>query len=90
MPYNQITATGTIAPGPEPVGPTGQEIRDLIETTLNSDGFTFSWSARRHQPYEGTLDTGLLLSTYIFMRGESETGDAQICLLKNVFKFNKA
>lgn len=31
MPYNQITATGTIAPGPDPVGPTGQEIRDLIE-----------------------------------------------------------
>lgn len=67
MPYNQITAAGTIAPGPDPVGPTGKEIRDLIETTLNSDGFTFSWSARRHQPYEGTLDTGAsIINLYIY------------------------
>ena len=67
MSYNQITTTGTIAPGPDPAGPTGKEIRDIIEKTLNSDGFTFSWSARRHQPYEGTLDTGVsVISLYIY------------------------
>ena len=67
MPYNQITAAGTIAPGPDPAGPSGKEIRDLIEATLNSDDFTFSWSARRRQPYRGKLDTGAsTLDLYIY------------------------
>lgn len=67
MPYNQITATGAIAPGPDPVGPSGKEIRDLIEATLNSDDYSFSWSARRRQPYEGTLDTGAsTINLYIY------------------------
>lgn len=67
MPYNQITATGTIAPGPDPVGPSGKAIRDLIEKTLNSDGFAFSWSTRKRQPYEGTLDTGAsIINLYIY------------------------
>lgn len=68
MPYNQITTAGTIAPGPDPAGPTGKEIRDLIETTLNSDGYSFSWSARRHQPYEGIFDTGSsIINLYIYV-----------------------
>lgn len=67
MPYNQITAAGAIAPGPDPVGPTSKKIRELIKTALNSDGYTFSWSARRHQPYEGILDTGSsTINLYIY------------------------
>ncbi len=67
MPYNQITVTGTIAPGPDPAGPTRREIRDLIEAALNSDGYSFSWSTRRRQPYEGTLDTGVsTINLYIY------------------------
>ncbi len=67
MPYNQIAKDGTIALGPDPLGPTGKEIRDIIEATLNSDGFTFSWSSRKRQPYEGTLDTGVsTINLYIY------------------------
>ena len=58
MPYNQITVAGTIAPGPDPTGPTSQEIHQLLFDTLNKDGYVLSnWNCS-HQPYHGTLDTG--------------------------------
>lgn len=57
MPYNQITSTGTIAPGPSPKGPQKTEIHKIIFDTLNKDGFSFSWDCSR-QPYHGVLDTG--------------------------------
>lgn len=67
MPYNQITLTGSIAPGPDPVGPTRKEIRDLIENALNTDGYSFQWSKRNRQPYEGSLDTGsTTINLYIY------------------------
>lgn len=67
MPYNQITPAGTIAPGADPKGPSRKEIRDIIETALNKDDFSFSWSSRNRQPYEGTLDTGSNnVSLYIY------------------------
>ena len=68
MSYNQITTTGTIAPGPDPAGPTGKEIRDLIEKTLNSNDFHFTWLDRSHQPYHGELDIGgpSTLDLYIY------------------------
>lgn len=58
MPYNQIDATGRIVPGTDPAGPNRKEIRDIIEQALNTNDYSFSWSARNKQPYEGTLDTG--------------------------------
>lgn len=58
MPYNQITSAGTIAPGPDPSGPTRKQIRDIIVSALNMDNYSFSWTTRNHQPYEGVLDTG--------------------------------
>lgn len=58
MPYNQIDSAGNIAPGPDPIGPSMKEIRDIIEVALNTDDYTFSWSSRNKQPYEGILDTG--------------------------------
>jgi predicted restriction endonuclease len=58
MPYNQITATGGIAPGADPSGPSPKEIRELICKTLNDGGYSFSWISQKRQPYEGTLDTG--------------------------------
>ena len=57
MPYNQITTTGSIAPGADPIGPSKAEIHKIIYDTLNSGGFSFSWNCS-HQPYHGVLDTG--------------------------------
>lgn len=57
MPYNQITPTGIIAPGPDPAGPSKGEIHKIIFDTLNSDGFSFTWNCSR-QPYHGFLYTG--------------------------------
>lgn len=57
MAYNQITALGGIAPGPDPKGPDRKEIRQLIFEVLNSDGFEFSWNCAS-QPYHGTLYVG--------------------------------
>lgn len=67
MPYNQITTTGTIAPGPNPVGPSRSEIHKLIFDTLNSDGYSFTWNCS-HQPYRGSLNTGgsTSLDLYIY------------------------
>lgn len=67
MPYNQITAAGGIAPGPNPAGPSTKEIHKIIYDTLNSDGFSFTWNCA-HQPYHGTLDTGssTKLDLYIY------------------------
>lgn len=58
MPYNQITVTGTIAPGPDPKGPNPATIRQTIYDALNTNGFSFSWISKAHQPYHGILDTG--------------------------------
>lgn len=58
MPYNQITATGAIAPGVAPTGPDAKQIRDLIDRELNSNGFIFKWVSKNKQPYRGILDTG--------------------------------
>lgn len=57
MLYNQITATGAIAPGPNPAGPSKSDIHKIIFDTLNSDGFSFTWNCSR-QPYHGILDAG--------------------------------
>lgn len=73
MPYNQITAVGTIAPGPAPVGPDGKQIRDLIEKVLNDNGFVFRWISKNKQPYKGILDTGsasIQLSIYAWRIGD--------------------
>lgn len=67
MSYNQITSAGTITLGNDPTGPSRKEIRDIIESSLNADGYSFSWSARKDQPYQGTLDTGLSsIDLYIY------------------------
>ena len=58
MPYNQIDATGRIVQGLNTAGPDRKEIRDIIERSLNTNDYTFSWAARNKQPYEGILDTG--------------------------------
>lgn len=57
MPYNQITPAGSIAPGPDPAGPSRREIHRIIFETLNNGGFSFTWDCS-HQPYHGVLDTG--------------------------------
>ena len=41
MPYNQITVTGSIAPGPDPKGPNPTTIRQTIYDALNTNGFSF-------------------------------------------------
>lgn len=58
MPYNQISANGTIVPGNDPSGPSTQKIRDLILATLNSDNYVFSMTGGSQLPYAGLLDTG--------------------------------
>lgn len=58
MAYNQITADGKIAPGPDPKGPDPKTIRETIFQALNKDGFSFRWISKDHQPYHGTLQTG--------------------------------
>lgn len=73
MPYNQITTTGTIAPGAAPAGPNAKQIRDLIENALNTDGFVFKWTSKNRQPYKGILDTGaaqISLSIYAWRIGD--------------------
>nr|WP_314987701.1 HNH endonuclease [uncultured Stomatobaculum sp.] len=73
MTYNQITAAGGIAPGLAPVGPDGKQIRDLIESVLNDQGFVFKWNSKNKQPYKGVLDTGstsIQLSIYIWRIGD--------------------
>ena len=58
MPNNQITATGSIAPGPDPTGPSSKEIHQILFDTLNKDGYSLkNWSCA-HQPYHGILYTG--------------------------------
>lgn len=65
---NEITPTGAIASFPANV-PTlsSSAIRNLIETALNQDDYTFTWTQRRSQPYQGTLDDGVnLIDVYIY------------------------
>lgn len=59
MPYNQITSSLTIAPGPDPVGPSPQIIRQTIENSLLADGYIVNWLDRVHQPYHLIIDNGL-------------------------------
>lgn len=58
MAYYQITPTGGIAPGPDPIGPSKKEICDLIFDALNTDAYSFQWSEQARQPYRGLLETG--------------------------------
>lgn len=57
MLYNQITATGGIAPGENPAGPSKSEIHQIIFDALNSGGFSSTWNFAS-QPYRGVLNTG--------------------------------
>lgn len=67
MPYNQITATGIIAPGPDPSGPSRGQICQIIYDALNQNGYSFQWINRSHQPYQGTLDNGVSqIDLYIY------------------------
>lgn len=69
MKYDQITTTGVIAPGPAPKGPSANVIRDTIFNSLNSNGFSFNWTNKTHQPYSGTLNTGSgkIFDLYIYV-----------------------
>lgn len=58
MAYNQISPTGSILPGPDPKGPTPEEIKDIIYNALNQNDFTFQWIEKSSQPYSGKLFTG--------------------------------
>lgn len=67
MPYNQITARLTIAPGPDPAGPSPQRIRQTIEDSLIADGYTVNWLDKRHQPYHLNINNGLrTIDLYIY------------------------
>lgn len=73
MPYNQIQKDGTIALGLAPQGPNPKEIRNLIEKTLNANGFSFNWNSKKKQPYKGTLNAGgapIDLSIYAWRIGD--------------------
>jgi len=89
MPYNQITPAGTIAPGADPKGPSRKEIRDIIETALNIDDFSFSWSSRNRQPYEGTLDTGSNNVNLYIYAWRISNGGRKTFLQKNASRFLK-
>lgn len=45
MPYNQIDAIGRIVPSTDPADPNRKEICDIIEQALNTNDYSFSWSA---------------------------------------------
>lgn len=56
--YYQITATGGIAPGNDPTGPSRADKHKIISDALNSGGFSFLDSNFSRQPYHGRLETG--------------------------------
>lgn len=58
MPYNQISALGTIVPGNDPAGPNASQIRQIIYNALNQGGYTFNWTRQNSQPYQGTFNDG--------------------------------
>lgn len=67
MPYNQITNTLGIAPGPDPAGPTRHQIRQIINDALENDGYIVNWLDIQHQPYHLQIDNGLgLIDLYIY------------------------
>ena len=67
MPYNQITSTLGIAPGPDPIGPSQHQIRQIINDALVNDGYTITWLEKQHQPYHLQIDNGLgLLDLYVY------------------------
>lgn len=58
MDYNQITVTGTIAPGPNPPTMSAVDIKQAIFDALNKNDFTFRWTNQGSQPYRGILFNG--------------------------------
>lgn len=67
MPYNQITPGLTIAPGPDPVGPSRSQICKIIDNALINDGYTVNWINKSHQPYQLQVDNGInQIDLYIY------------------------
>lgn len=58
MAYNQISATGVIQPGPDPIGPSRRQITDIIFNSLNKSGYVFRWIQKSSLPYSGELFNG--------------------------------
>lgn len=67
MPYNQITTGLTIAPGPDPAGPSRSQICQIIENALITDGYNVTWANRSHQPYQLQVDNGIVqIDLYVY------------------------
>ena len=67
MPYNQIDIAGNINPGPDPVGPSSRQIRQIIHSALNQGGYTFTWINQNAQPCHGTFNNGVAsIDVYIY------------------------
>lgn len=56
MAYNQISSTGTIISADNPQNFSTKEIRQHIFDALNLNGYKFTWTQKKTQPYQGTLD----------------------------------
>jgi hypothetical protein len=85
MPYNQIDATGNIAPGTDPIGPSSKQIRQIIHNALNQGGYTFTWSSQNTQPCHGTFNNGVTsIDVYIYASRIGNGGRANLVNEKRI------